>query len=131
MEQATRVDLPEAIVIVFDLVVGAQQPAWNSLRLRDGSAVAAQVAHGKCGQHLLEDIVQVRARRHRGDVGLEMPLVARRIGAVEVGIVKVGALDAPHLVVHLRPLFGRIHAHTFTVMQPRFSAPSPGFTGAL
>ena len=37
--------------------------------------------------------------------------IGSRVGAVEMGIVEEGTLDAPHLVVHLRPLLGRIDAH--------------------
>ena len=69
---AAGVDLGDALAVVADRVVGAQQAAGDLARRRDGPAVAAQVADGEAGQHLLEDVVEVgaglrpRRRRARG-----------------------------------------------------------------
>src|SRR5882724_475671 len=53
---ATGKNLRHAVVAIFDGVVRTQQPAWNSLRLRNRSASAAQMPYGKAAKHLLEDI---------------------------------------------------------------------------
>src|ERR1700678_292875 len=94
----------QAVVAVFDCVISAEQPARNFLSLRDLSSSAAQMADRETAEHLLEDVVEVAARRDRLHVRLKPLLFFNGIHAVEVGIIEVSALDSPHLVVHLIPL---------------------------
>ena len=72
MEEAAGVNLFQAVVVVFDFVVGAQQAARDFFRLWNGAAEAAQMADREGAQHLLEDVVELRARGDGGDVWFEV-----------------------------------------------------------
>ena len=103
------VDFLEAVTAVSDLVIRAQQAAGDGPGERNIAAAAAQVAARHLAQHVLEDVVQVGARRKRIQILLVLLLRIRGIHAVQIRIVEVAALDAPHLVVHLFPLADGIH----------------------
>src|ERR1700754_5145937 len=68
------------------------------------------MADRESAEHLLKDVVQIAARCDRLHIGFETFLLLDRIDAVEVGIVEVGPLDSPYLVIHLFPFVRRINA---------------------
>ena len=105
-EVAAGVDLADArhVAVVREDIVGTEEAAGDFAGGGDGAAVAAEVADGEGGEHLLKDVVEVGAGGDGGDVGLELALGGNGIGTVEVGVVEVGAFDAPDLVEHLTPL---------------------------
>ena len=129
IEISAGVDLRKAVAVVLDLVVGAEQAARQRAAPRecarrfraDGPPRTRPASPGRCSSG--------RRARRSSHIGLELLLVGNRVGAVEVRIVEVRPLDAPHLVVHLRPLRLGIDAH---LEHPeKLSAPSPGFTGCV
>jgi len=111
VEVAAGIDLRQAVAIAADDVVRAEQPARNAAGARNGAAAPAQMADGKGAQHVLKDVVEVRARGDRGNIGFVTALVGDGGRAVEVRIIKIGSLHAPYLVVHLHPFRRRVHAH--------------------
>ena len=59
-------------------------------------------------QHLFEEKIEVAARAHTGEIGLEALFRRDEIETVIVRVVKEVALDAPDLVIHLLPIGARI-----------------------
>ena len=69
------------------------------------------MADGELAQKFVDDVIQVGARGERIQILFVLLFAVGRIHAVQVGIVEVAALDAPHLVIHLLPFGDGIDVH--------------------
>ena len=97
------VDAPEAVAAPIDREVGAEEPGLDRRQVGLIAALHEQVPNRELAEHLLEQIVEVRAAGEPLEVGL-VPLLGRHeIETMMVGVVEEVALDAPRLVVHLSP----------------------------
>src|ERR1019366_8391170 len=88
------VDFLKAVTAVRDLVIRAQQAARDGFGERNITAAAAQMAARYFAQDVLEDVIQVGARRERVQILLVFLLRIGGVDAVQIGIVEVAALDA-------------------------------------
>ena len=102
------VNVRNAVVAVFDPVVGPEQPDRDLVHLRHVAAADEHVTDREVAHHLAEEERQVIAARDAGQIVGELLLGGRQIQAVEGRVVEERPLHAPGIPVHLRPLFVRL-----------------------
>ncbi len=69
------------------------------------------MADGELAQQVMENVVQIGSRGERVEVLLVFFFAVGRIDAVQIRVVKIAALDAPHFVIHLLPFGDWIDAY--------------------
>src|ERR1700682_5711679 len=69
------------------------------------------MTYGELAQQFMENVVQIGSRGQRIEKLLVLLFAVGRIDAVQIWIVEIAALDAPHFVIHLFPFGHRVDVH--------------------
>src|SRR5262249_10872814 len=100
--------LREAIPPVLDRIVATEQPAGDTIGIRDVAPAHVKMTDGQLTEYLLEQVVQVRSVRQRVEVGRVLPGGRLEVETVVVRVIEEVSLDAKRLAVHLLPLGSRV-----------------------